>query len=113
MEKIESVSDKKKPWYAFLKSKFFIISVLFIIWMLFLDNYCYFNAQKDLNTELEALENQKKYYKTEIYNDQKNIKELKDPAQIERYAREKYYMKKDGEDVYVIEFEGDSLNKKL
>jgi cell division protein FtsB len=106
---MEPISDKKKPWYTLMKSKFFIISVLFIIWMLFLDNYCYFNAQKDLNTQLEALENQKKYYKTEIYKDQKNIKELKNPAQIERYAREKYYMKKDSEDVYVIEFEGDSI----
>jgi cell division protein DivIC len=108
---MEAVSEKKTPWYAILKNKFFIIGVLFIIWMLFLDNYCYFDAQKDLNTQLEALENQKKYYKTEIYNDQKSIKELKNPAQIERYAREKYYMKKDSEDIYVIEFEGDSLEK--
>lgn len=102
----------KKPWYNFLKSKYIIISFFFIVWMLFLDNYCYFNAQQDLNKQLEALENQKKYYKTEIYNDQKNIKELKDPVQIEKYAREKYFMKKDNEDIYVVEFEEDSLIEK-
>ena len=29
--------------------------------------------------------------------------------QIEKYAREKYYMKRDSEDIYIIEFEGDSI----
>jgi hypothetical protein len=30
---------------------------------------------------------------------------------VEKYAREKYYMKKDSEDIYIIEFEGDSAIK--
>ena len=41
--------------------------------------------------------------------DKKNIKTLKNPHQIEKYAREKYYMKKDSEDIYIIEYEGDTL----
>jgi hypothetical protein len=35
---------------------------------------------------------------------------LKNPEQIEKYAREKYY-EKDSEDIYIIEFEGDSIEK--
>ena len=34
--------------------------------------------------------------------DEENIKQLKNPLQIEKYAREKYYMKKDSEDIFLI-----------
>ena len=37
---------------------------------------------------------------------------LKNPNQIEKYAREKYFMKKENEDIYIIEFEGDTVDKK-
>ena len=78
--------------------------------MLFLDNYSYFD-HRILNNEIEELENNKKYYQDEIKKDQENIKLLKDPEQIEKYAREKYYMKKDSEDIYIIEFQGDTIKK--
>ena len=39
------------------------------------------------------------------------FKELKNIEYVEKYAREKYYMKKDSEDIYIIEFEGDSAIK--
>jgi cell division protein FtsB len=62
-----------------------------------------------LNKQLEELENNKKYYQEEIRKDGENIKLLNNPDQIEKYAREKYYMKRDSEDIYIIEFEGDSI----
>ena len=62
-----------------------------------------------LNQQLDELEDNKKYYQEEIKKDEENIKLLKNPDQIEKYAREKYYMKRDSEDVYIIEFEEDSL----
>jgi cell division protein DivIC len=108
---MEEKIEKPKPWYHFLGNKFFLTALLFVVWMLFLDNYCYFNAQKDLNKQLNDLENQKKYYKNEILNDKKNIEELKNPDLIEKFAREKYFMKKDSEDVFVVEFEGDTIKK--
>jgi len=46
-----------------------------------------------------------------LLKDDENIKLLKNPDQIEKYAREKYYMKRDSEDIYIIEFEDDSLNE--
>lgn len=106
---MENKIKPKKKWYRLVGNKFFLIFVIFAIWMLFLDNYCYFNAQKDLNKELSELENQKKYYKSEIIKDKKNIKELKNPVLIEKYAREKYFMKKSTEDIYIVEFEGDTV----
>jgi len=78
--------------------------------MLFLDTYSYFD-HRILDHEINELENNKKYYQEEIKKDQNNIKLLKNPDQIEKYAREKYYMKKDSEDIYIIEYEGDTIKK--
>jgi cell division protein FtsB len=61
---------------------------------------------------MDELEDNAAYYKGEIKKDQENIKQLKNSEQIEKYAREKYYMKKDSEDIYIIEFEGDTVEKK-
>jgi cell division protein FtsB len=76
--------------------------------MLFLDNTSYLE-HRILNKQLNELENNKKYYQDEIRKDSENIKQLKNPDQIEKYAREKYYMKRDSEDIYIIEFEDDSI----
>jgi cell division protein FtsB len=76
--------------------------------MLFLDNTSYLE-HRILNKQLNELEDNKKYYQDEIRKDSENIKQLKNPDQIEKYAREKYYMKRDSEDIYIIEFEGDSI----
>jgi len=103
-------SYKDKPWFKFLSNKYVWVLLFFCVWMLFLDNYSYFD-HRILNNEIDELENNKKYYQEEIKKDAQNIKLLKNPDQIEKYAREKYYMKKDSEDIYIIEFEGDTLKK--
>ena len=87
------------------------VLLFFSVWMLFLDNYSYFD-HRILNKEIEELEDNKKYYQEEIKKDQENIKLLRNPTQIEKYAREKYFMKKDSEDIYIIEFEGDTVKKR-
>ncbi len=78
--------------------------------MLFLDNYSYFD-HRVLNQEIDELEANKKYYQEEIKKDKENIKLLKNPDQIEKFAREKYYMKRDSEDIYIVEYEGDTVKK--
>lgn len=100
-----------KKWYRFLANKYFVVLLFFLFWMLFFDNYSYLD-HRILNNQIEELEDNKKYYETEIKKDKVHIKQLKNPDQIEKYAREKYFMKKENEDIYLIEFEGDSLNKK-
>jgi cell division protein FtsB len=79
-----------------------------MVWMLFLDNTSYLE-HRILNKQLNELEDNKKYYQDEIRRDDENIKLLKNPDQIEKYAREKYYMKRDSEDIYIIEFEDDTI----
>ncbi|MEO8235959.1 MAG: septum formation initiator family protein [Flavobacterium sp.] len=103
---------KDKIPYKILLNKYVIVSVFFVTWILFLDNYSYLD-HRVLNKEINELEDNKIYYQEEIRKDKDQIKKLKNPAQIEKYAREKYYMKKDSEDIYIIEFEGDTLEKNI
>lgn len=57
-----------------------------------------------LNKQIDELERNKKFYHEEIKKDAQNIKLLKNPDQVEKFARERYLMKKDSEDVYLIEY---------
>jgi cell division protein FtsB len=75
--------------------------------MLFFDSNSLLIHQ-DLNEDITDLENEKEYYRNEIEKDNKAIKELSTEEGIEKMAREKYYMKKENEDIYIIEYE-DSL----
>ena len=101
---------KNRPWLRFLSNKYVLILLFFASWMLFLDNYSYLE-QRVLDKQIEELEDNKKYYLDEIHKDNQSIKHLNNPAQIEKYAREKYFMKKDSEDIYIIEFEEESIKK--
>ena len=102
---------KEKAWFKFLSNKYIWSLLFFGTWMLFLDNYSYFDHRL-LDNQIEELEDNKTYYQEEIKKDKQQIKQLKNPEQVEKYAREKYYMKKDSEDIYLIEFEGDTIDKK-
>lgn len=103
--KLTSVKNIK-----FTFNKYIVVGLFFLIWMLFLDNYSYLN-HRFLNKEISELEKNKKYYLKEISEDNKNIKKLQNPDEIQRFAREKYFMKRENEDIYIIEFEGDTLKK--
>ncbi|MFT4972567.1 MAG: cell division protein DivIC [Saprospiraceae bacterium] len=99
---------KNKPWFKFLSNKYVWVLLFFSAWMIFLDNYSYFD-HRFLDNQVSELEDNKEYYKEEIKKDEEQIKQLKNPEQIEKYAREKYYMKKENEDIYIIELESDSI----
>ncbi|WP_460218823.1 FtsB family cell division protein [Psychroserpens sp. MEBiC05023] len=94
----------------YLKNIFVIVFIVFAIWMLFIDSNSLL-IHRELNQDIQDLEDEKAYYKAEIEKDKKAIKELSTEDGIERIAREKYYMKKDNEDIYIIEYE-DSLKLK-
>ena len=97
--------------YTFLKflgNRYTLVLILFVIWMLFLDNQSLWD-QRLLNKQIDELEDNKTYYKEEIAKDERSIKSLKNPGETERYAREKYYMKKDSEDIYIIDIEDERI----
>src|SRR5690554_340483 len=101
-------SVEKYPFLKLFGNRYFVVLLFFVIWILFLDDASFFQ-HRVLNKEIKTLESNKNYYKEEIRNDQKQIKELKNTEYIERYAREKYFMKKNNEDIYIIEYENDTI----
>jgi cell division protein DivIC len=103
---------EKYPWFKYLYNRYVLVFAFFVVWLLFLDNYSYFE-HRILNKEINEIETNKKYYQDEIKKDSLEIKHLKNPDMIEKYAREKYYMKRDSEDIYIIEFTEENSVKKL
>lgn len=84
------------------KNIFLLITVIFVFWMLFFDANSWL-IHRELNSEIEALNVKKEFYKNEINSDKKQIKILQTPEGVEKYAREKYTMKKENEDIYIVE----------
>lgn len=93
-----------------LKNLYVIIFFGFAIWMLFFDANSYL-IHRELNSEMDDLENERDYYKKEIEKDKKAIKGLSTEEGLERLAREKYYMKRENEEIYIIEYEDSIKNK--
>ena len=90
----------KLPKYT--KNFYFIFSCCFLVWMLFIDTNDII-TQFQLKQQLENLEDEKAYYLEKIEEVKKDRQELlSNDALLEKFAREKYYMKKESEDLFVI-----------
>ena len=103
---------EKRPFLKFLGSKYTLVLLFFLAWILFFDNYSYLD-HRVLDKQINELEDNKLYYQNEIAKDKKKIKELNHISQMEKYAREKYFMKKDSEDIYIIEVEKDKIKDSI
>jgi len=94
-------------YFNFFTNLYIITSLLFLFWMLFMDTNS-FLFHKKLSAEINNLKEQEKKLKIEIEKDKKFIEDLNNIDNYEAYAREKFFMKKDNEEIYIIEFK-DSL----
>ncbi len=87
---------------AWLKNKYLLSFAAFAAIMLFFDKNDLF-TQSERVKELRDLQKSKLYYQTQIATETKELEQLKtDPATLEKYAREKYMMKRDNEDLFII-----------
>lgn len=79
-----------------------LLVAMFAAWMLFLDDFNLFR-QASLKNKIEEMEQQKAYYREEIKDDSAMINTLNaNMDSLEKYAREKYLMKKDHEDIFLV-----------
>ena len=85
-----------------LKNPFVLITFFFVVWMLFFDTNSYIN-QRELSKTIDQLEKDQKHYRMEIKKDSVALEELSNSEGIEKYAREKYFMKKENEEIFIIE----------
>jgi cell division protein FtsB len=87
-----------------LTNVFVLILIPFLIWMFFFDENSYL-AHRKFDSEIKDLESTISFYQKKIAEDKATIKKLQDSIQLERFAREKYLMKKENEEIYLIEFD--------
>ncbi len=88
---------------SWLKNKYLLTGTFFVVWMFFFD-------PKDIKSDighrarLSELKKNEKHLTQLISETEKELGQLKTNAQtIEKYAREKYMMKKDNEDLFIVQ----------
>jgi cell division protein FtsB len=87
---------------AFLKNKYFISFAAFCVVILFLDKNDVM-TQLDRRKELRELQQSKRYYTAQIASERKELQAIEtNPAAVEKIAREKYFMKKDNEEIFLV-----------
>ncbi|WP_231373971.1 FtsB family cell division protein [Aureivirga marina] len=81
-----------------------MILLIFVVWMLFFDENSYL-SHVEYDDEIKKLERLKAYYQEEIAKDRKIIQSFENEENLERFARETYMMKRQNEDIFIIEYD--------
>lgn len=85
-----------------IRYRFSITLAFFVLWMLFFDQNNMIEQYK-LRAQLRDLKAEKEYYLQEMAKAQQEYDELfTNQESLEKFAREKYLMKRDNEDIFVI-----------
>ncbi len=93
---------KGNVWYRIGKNKYILVVTFFLVWMMFFDNNNWFYLSK-LTDEAHLKQSEKAWYKHEIKESERELTELTtDLKALAKFGREKYYMKKSNEDVFVF-----------
>tara|TARA_B100001758_G_C18008565_1_gene401826 strand:+ start:73 stop:381 length:309 start_codon:yes stop_codon:yes gene_type:complete len=92
------ISNLPKPF----KNKYIITLLFFAFWILFIDDYNLIK-QYQLQKDVKKLEDKKTYYLLEIEKDSVELYHLQNTQEKqEKFAREKFLMKKENEDIFII-----------
>jgi len=85
-----------------LINKYFLTTVAFVVWMVFFDSNNLITRNR-LQEKLDGLNVEKQYYLQEIKKDSTLTHQLiSDSTQLEKFARERYLMKKEKEDLFLV-----------
>jgi len=94
--------DQVKNIITFFRNKYILTLTVFAVVMLFIDHNDIFN-QLERKKQLNDLLASKKFYQQQIDQTKKNLSDLQNnSAALEKYAREKYLLKRDNEDLFVV-----------
>ncbi len=87
---------------SIFKNKYLLALAAFFAVMLLPEKNNFF-TQISRTRQLNNLKQSKQYYNTQIESERKELQALQnDPATLERYAREKYLMKRDDEELFLV-----------
>ncbi|MDE1190821.1 MAG: septum formation initiator family protein [Arachidicoccus sp.] len=89
--------------FSYLKNKYVIAILVFAFLMFFYDKNDIF-IQMDRKKDLANLEKSREFYQSEITNTQQELDALQENSEVlEKYAREHLYMKRDNEDIFIVD----------
>ena len=89
----------------FVWNRYFILTIAFAVWMFFFDQNSFF-VHRELDKQIKLLEVDESYFQEHLNTETEKLDQLNsNPAEIERIAREKHFLKKDDEDIFIIEQE--------
>jgi cell division protein FtsB len=101
MKKAKKIFQRVLP---VLRNKYVFTTLIFVVWLAFFDKND-FISEYTYRQQLKSLNKDMQFYLDEIKENKEKLNELiSSPANLEKFAREKYLMKKDDEDVFVIEY---------
>lgn len=99
---IQSMKNKLNTWLPYLKNKYLLTIIVFLIWLLVFDQNNLMERFR-LIRQLNRLKNEKTYYLERIEEDTRRYEELKtNNKNLEKFAREQYLMKKKDEDIFIV-----------
>ena len=95
---------------SWLKNKYLVAVCVFAAIILFFDKNDLF-TQMARTRQLKQLQESKAYYTARIASEQKDLENLRsNPGTVERYAREKYLMKRENEDLFIVSEKPEKAN---
>jgi cell division protein DivIC len=94
--------DTTRRTYKVVRNKYFIAGMIFLLWIMFFDENNMI-AHRRNKSRLSALKAQREYYREKIDADNQKIEELRSGQEnLEKYAREQFYMSKPDEDIFIV-----------
>ncbi len=99
-EKFKGIVEKVKGW----SSRYLLLGVVavFLIWLVFFDEFNLID-RFEKESELHELRENEKYYEEQIREDSTRLNELMSgKEELEKFAREQYYMKEEDEDIFLV-----------
>jgi len=83
-------------------NKYFLTTAAFVVWLVFFDSNNIL-TRRNLQEKLDELQEEKEFYLNEIKKDSTLMMDIQnDSSKLEKFAREKYLMKKTNEDLFLV-----------
>lgn len=102
---------RNKKWFGLATNIYIMVLTIFVVWMVFFDTNSVL-IHMELKKQIKKLEGEQEFLRKEITKDKIIIEKLSDPEEMEKFAREQYYLKKKNEEIYLIEYEDSLMLKK-
>jgi len=89
--------------HPLFRNKYSLSLILFFVWLVFFDSNNLIDRALNFN-KLHQLEKDKMFYEEKIKDDRAKLEDLEsNPANLEKFARENFFMKKENEDIFITE----------